>query len=330
MTMQPYFDIGIELMDGLGQVARQMAPLDGFKHVVFFGTVVPMRPDGKSELMTVREVFQGAGVYLDTIDLAALRPGYDVLKFIGEANMNELAFDIGNPSRNGRVNMGDPLVASPLLAEGALSNTAVHNGPAEQSLGEISDTTGGQWIHNLNNLGKGLQNLSKSEQIVYTLSFRPHELRQHNTVSVRVHRLPHFAAVRYRQGFSKQQANVADNPLRLADIIVNDTPQSGTPVAIRTIPTPGGAKIQVQVPLRLLASQVSTDTEARVMFYVFNNTGAVAYGQQNIRFGPDSKSDALIRHEFKLSPGHYVAKAVLRLGNSQSVGFTREAFVVEK
>jgi len=329
MAMQPYYDSGIELMDGLAQVARQMAPLEGFKHVVFFGTVIPMSSYLRSDLMTVREAFQGADVYLDTIDLAALRPGYDVLKYIGEANMNEPAFDIGQPSRNGRVNMGEGLAANPLLAEGAPTNVAVHNGPSEPSLGEIADTTGGQWIHN-QSVARGLQNLSRSQQVVYTLSFRPHGLGRHNTISVRVHNAPAKAVVRYRQGFSREQANLADNPLRLADIIVNDTPQSGTPATIRTIPTRGGVRVQVQVPIRLLAAQVSATTNARVMFYVFNNTGAVGYGQRTILLDPGSKDDAIIQHVFKLSPGHYVAKAVLRLGDSQSVGFTRQAFVVEK
>ncbi len=332
MTMQPYYDLGINLMDGLGQVARQMAPLDGFKHVVFLGTVIPMRRDERLDLMTLRAAFQGAGVYLDTIDLAGLRPGYDVMKNIGEANMNEPAFadSLARSTRRVAAVMGDPLVANPLLSvSGATSNVAVRNGPANPSLGEISDTTGGQWMHN-QSPAKGLQNLSRSQQIVYTLSFRPHELLAHNTVSVRVHRLPPHAAVRYRQGYSSQQANMTDNPLHLADIIINDTPQSGTAVAIHTTPVRGGAAIQVQVPLRLLAAQVSADTDARVMFYVFNDTGAVAYGQQNVHFGPDSKSDAVIRHVFKLAAGHYVAKAVLRLGNSPSVGFTREPFVVGK
>jgi len=103
------------------------------------------------------------------------------------------------------------------------------------------------------------------------------------------------------------------------------------PVNERTIPARGGVKVQVQVPLRLLAAQVSAETDARVMFYVFNNAGgAVAYGQQTIRLSPNSKDDAIIRHAFNLAPGHYVAKAVLRLGDSQSVGFTREPFVVER
>ena len=331
MAMQPYYDVGIELMDGLAQVARQMAPLEGFKHVVFFGTVIPMSSYLRSDLMTVREAFQGADVYLDTIDLAALRPGYDVLKFIGEANMNESAFfqSLGSGSRNGRAGMGEGLAANPLLAEGAPTNVAVHNGPSEPSLGEIADTTGGQWIHN-QNVARGLQNLSRSQQVVYTLSFRPHEPGRHNTISVRVHNAPPKAVVRYRRGFSREQANPADNPLRLADIIVNDTPQSGTPATIRTIPTRGGVRVQVQVPMRLLAAQVSATTNARVMFYVFNNTGAVSYGQRTILLDPGSRDDAVIQHVFKLSPGHYVAKAVLRLGDSQSVGFTREPFVVEK
>jgi VWFA-related protein len=331
MAAQPYYDLGVNLMDGLAQVARQMAPLDGFKHVVFLGTVVPMRSFERLDLMTLREAFQSAGVYLDTIDLAGLRPGYDVMKSIGEANMNERVFSqsLGSGSRNARANMGEGLAANPLLAEGAPTNVAVHNGPAEPSLGEISDTTGGQWIHN-QNVARGLQSLSKNQQVVYTLSFRPHELGQHNTVSVRVRNYPH-AVVRYRQGFSRGQANVADNPLRLADIIINDTPQHGTAAAIRTIPAPGGVRVQVVVPIRLLAAQVSATTNARVMFYVFNNTGgAVGYGQRTILLDPGSRDDAIIQHVFKLSPGHYVAKAVLRLGDSQSVGFTREPFVVEK
>lgn len=333
MQNQPYYNLGIGLMDGLSEIARQMAPLDGFKHVVFLGAVIPMRPYERSDVMRLRDAFQSAGVYLDTIDLGGLRPGYDVLKNIGEANAVE-----ANGGSSGafstrvarRADMGEGLAPNPLLSvTGATSNVAARNGGADPSLYEVSATTGGQWIHN-QSPGKGLQNLSKNQQVVYTLSFRPHDLGKHNTVSVRVRNVPAGAVVRYRQGFSKQQENMADNPLHLADIIINDTPQHGTPAAIRTIPTPGGVRVQVVVPIRLLAAQVSGTTNARVMFYVFNNTGAVGYGQRTILLDPGSRNDAVIQHVFKLSPGHYVAKAVLRLGDSQSVGFTREPFVVEK
>jgi VWFA-related protein len=328
-AQEPFYRLGFELMKGLVRAANAMAPLEGFKHLIFFGTVIPQRADVKTDLMNMRKEFQHAGVYLDTVDLGGLRPRDDFLANLGEALVNDPAFAMAD-SNAGR--SGHPLagMADGLIDPNPVTYRAVHQ-EASESLFEVSSTTGGQWIHNRSDFGNALQDLSNAQQIVYTLAFHPHSPRRNNSITVKVHNLPSQATVLYRRGFSTERPNPESNALQLADIVINDTPQHGTPVAIHVVPTATGVDMQILVPVRALGAQTEKSSYATVTFYVFNERGdAVSFGEKNVPVAPGASNDVIIRHAFKLRPGRYVAKGLLRIGKPESIGFTQEAFVVSR
>jgi len=73
---------------------------------------------------------------------------------------------------------------------------------AGDSLRELAAGTGGQWLHNTNDLAGSLIALSESYRSAYILGFRPRAPRAgHNSIVVRVKNLPRGARVVYRRGF---------------------------------------------------------------------------------------------------------------------------------
>lgn len=71
------------------------------------------------------------------------------------------------------------------------------------SLRELAVGTGGQWLHNTNDLAGSLISLSETYRRAYILGFRPRSPRDgHNSIVVRVKNLPRGAHVVYRRGFS--------------------------------------------------------------------------------------------------------------------------------
>jgi len=71
------------------------------------------------------------------------------------------------------------------------------------ALRELAVGTGGQWLHNSNDLARSLLDLSETYRRAYILGFRPRAPREgHNSIVVRVKNLPRGARVIYRRGFS--------------------------------------------------------------------------------------------------------------------------------
>jgi hypothetical protein len=327
--------VGFSMMDGLIRAAKAMSPLEGFKHLVFFGTVIPDptitaagASGSKSDLMNLRKVFQSAGVYLDTVDLGGLRPRTDFLTTLGEALTNDPAFAVHDPNASLNGHPMSEMGGDALIDANPITYQPIHQEPSE-SLFEVSSTTGGQFVHDRNDFAGALQDLSNAQQVVYTLAFHPHSPRTHNTITVKVHDVPPRATVLYRRGFSTVRPKSESNSLQLADIVINNTPQSGTAVRINALPAHGGVDMQILVPVRTLAAQLDKNSYAIVSFYVFNDRGdAISFGEKNVPVARNAASDIVIRHLLKLRPGHYVAKALLRIGEPESIGFTQQAFVV--
>ena len=73
---------------------------------------------------------------------------------------------------------------------------------AGDSLRQLSTATGGQWMHNSNDLAGALTKLTETYRRAYILGFRAKSAREgHNSIVVRVKKLPRGAHVSYRQGF---------------------------------------------------------------------------------------------------------------------------------
>lgn len=70
------------------------------------------------------------------------------------------------------------------------------------ALRELAAGTGGQWLHNSNDLARSLIDLSTTYRRAYILGVRPRSARAgYNSIVVRVKNLPRGARVVYRKGF---------------------------------------------------------------------------------------------------------------------------------
>jgi len=139
--------------------------------------------------------------------------------------------------------------------------------------------------------------------------------RGHNSIDVKVRNVPEGSLVIYRRGFSRTVAKPSTiDALVLADILMNDIPQSGVAPAISF---GDEHEINVGVP----ASAVAGGGDVEVILYVFDAKGAaVEFKQKRIT------TAGIVRTKLDLAPGTYVAKALLRVGDS--LGFARQQFVV--
>ena len=84
----------------------------------------------------------------------------------------------------------------------------------------------------------------------------------------------------------------------------------------------------------MIAQAAGMTLEGELLFYVFAGSGAVAFDRQQITIEPRAAAALAstplhVSHTFALPPGRYVAKALVRFGFNQSLGFARtEEFTV--
>ncbi len=186
------------------------------------------------------------------------------------------------------------------------------------SLRILSNGTGGQTVSNRNDLGEGLVELASTYRNGYLLGFKPGAVKAgHNRIEVKVKDLPRGTTVQYRKGFSgtPRQFDVNEG-LYLADVVLNDVPQTGTAAALNLT----GDKLEVRVPMRPLAAQLGMGGKAELMIYIFGADGvALGFHRQTI----DVPSDATGEKTFSIEmpAGARVAKALLRVDDS--LGFSR-------
>ena len=282
----------------LAALAARLGALEGQKHVVFFsqgfkselvhgpGTKPDINgPTGfDSTLMNLMrdmtQAFQGAGVFLDAVDIAGLRNDAD---------------------------------------------TAFNN----DSLQMLAHGTGGEFVKNQNDFTAAISSLTRRQEMVYLLGFDRHDLMR-GTVLVRVRGVPRGTHVTYREGFGAPPQRHEVDPLQLADIVVNDLPQTGVRMKIGL----KGSSVVVALARNEIVPQlVPTASWTETILYVFDHTGAaVLTRQKRVFFDEEMRKPGgpiVIAQEMELPPGEYVAKAVTRIGGTASVGFARLEFVVE-
>lgn len=189
--------------------------------------------------------------------------------------------------------------------------------------------TGGQFVQHENNLATALNRISTASAVGYRLGFNmPKNARKgDNTIDVKVRNVPSGTTVSFRRGFSTTITKPpASDGLRLADVILNDVPQSGIAPLIRFTQRP---YVEVVVPVQqLLAANGGKAVNADVMFYVFDAKRAVVeFKEKKFMIPSDAKQDIALRDSLNLAPGGaYTAKALLRAGDS--LGFTKQAFAI--
>lgn len=307
----------------LGQLARRLAPLEGYKHVVLlskgFNSFLLMNgtaafnggswgagasgqqvtqiqnryrefngfdsrlPEAQRRM---RKEFSAAGVFLDAIDIAGLRP-YG-------------------------------------------SNESLHF--------EIADT-GGQVVEHRNDLEEAMQRLTDSQQVVYVLGFHAADTgERENRISVKVAGAPRGSYVSYRKAYT----SIADKPstrdaLRLADIITNDIPQNGITMTAAVITTPKKAGVNVTLPGQELLAIAGDDRNVRgeALIYIFTGQTSVAFARKDIEVDvTKARSSGLdggkvqLAQSFDLPPGTYSMKVLVRLDHHDTLAFARKDFTV--
>ncbi|HKR63127.1 MAG TPA: hypothetical protein VJZ00_05290 [Thermoanaerobaculia bacterium] len=138
----------------------------------------------------------------------------------------------------------------------------------------------------------------------------------HNSIEVKV-RKARGLTVRHRLGFAgtPQETRVSDG-LYLADVVLNDVPQSGTAAALSV----ADGVLHATVPLPPLAAQLGGSGAAHFFVYVFDAKGsAIAYHEQQIAVPAHAQGETTV--DLPLPAGAKVVKALLRA--DESLGFTR-------
>ncbi|HEV8434962.1 MAG TPA: VWA domain-containing protein [Thermoanaerobaculia bacterium] len=279
----------------LGDLASRLRGLDGYKHVILFSQGFHIDAQSRrvpAEFPEVAEMagaFRSANAFLDTVDLTANATG---------------AGDVRTMS-SGKTPIPDS---------------------GNESLQWISAVTGGKWIHWKNALAPALDELSSSYSAAYRLGFKPVDVpNARNDIEVRVRNLPRGATVSFRKGFAGAASSRTAplDGLRLADIIQNDTPQSGTPPEISVV----GRRIDVVVPVIQLSKQFGAAYGANVMLYVFNSKGVpVLSREKKFEIPAQAAADLVIQQTLDLAPGSYVAKVLMRAG--ESLAFAKQPFEI--
>jgi len=177
--------------------------------------------------------------------------------------------------------------------------------------------TGGTAYTNRNDITGALADLSDQFAIGYRLGFRPQSVRAgHNSVWVKL-RHSRGLSVRHRLGFSgtPQSADV-DEGLYLADVVLNDVPQTGTAAALEV----GKGVLHARIPMQPLAAQLGEAGVAELLVYVFDQHGkAIAYHERTIAVPSGATGESAF--DIPLPSETKVVKALLRV--DESIGFTK-------
>ena len=322
MLHQPLKNLIEDQIANLASIGQRLAPLEGQKHVVLLSTGFssrmvhgvgaqtnpgnlrtmsadpltarmslphPVKDEIDARLVRVLQAldseYAAAGVFLDAIDIAGLRPG-------------------GSPTEN-------------------------------EGLVMLARDTGGDLIEKRNNLAEALEVLTDRQRVVYVLGFHARNThREQNSIEVRLRNVEGHPLLHYRRGYSSAAPVISSNDgIRIADILLNDIPQSG--LEVRTSVGPP-SEVNVIIPASQLLAQVEKSVEANILIYIFSAEKAVASADRRLSLDRErieaAGREGVIRftQPFKLPPGDYTAKVIVRLEGTPVLGFTRADFTVKE
>jgi len=323
-----------EQFETLGNLAKRLAPLEGYKHVVLLSR-------GFDSYLLMNGVSGLSGGLGDAGPIAhGLRQVTSLnassLNYSGARSYN--GFDSRLPDAQRRMQKEfnaagvflDAIDIEGLRPVGMSSNESLHF--------LISDT-GGQVVEHRNDLKMAIQRLTDSQQVVYVLGFHAADTgHKENSISVDVAGAPRGSYVSYRESYSK----IADKPsnsdgLRLADIVINDIPQNG--ITMTTEVTPASKKVSVKVTLPGRELLAIADGDAMVkgeaLMYVFAGQTSVAFERKEIKVDVNQArtsgldgSKVEMSQSFDLPPGTYALKVLVRLDGHDTLAFARKDFTV--
>ena len=186
------------------------------------------------------------------------------------------------------------------------------------TLHHIATGTGGRYVHNRNDFGNALVSLSNSYNHGYRLGFKPVAAKPgYNRIEVKLKGATRGTTVRYRKGFSGTAPTPDVNDgLYLADVVLNDVPQTGTAAALAF----RNGTLEVKVPLRPLSAQLGRQGKAELLIYIFDADGeAIDFHRREIVVPADATGDMDIAIDVPAQAK--TAKALLKV--DASLGFSR-------
>jgi VWFA-related protein len=300
----------------LADTAVRLAPLEGIKHVVllsagFDASLVHGLPSQRNPyaMERSRDRERSANLGFDPALLGAIRRMHDTFKASG-------------------VFLDAIDIAGLRPMQRSTDNEALYM---------LTRDTGGEVVDKRNDLAGAMQYLVDSQRVAYVLAFNaPKTGRALNKIAVKVGNVPRGAHVSYRESYaSETDPPDTGDPLQLADIVMNDIPQTGVTMTAHAAPDVGKATVGLEIAGGELVAQAAGMTlEGEVLLYVFAGSGVVAFDRKQITIEPRAAAALAttpvhVSHTFDLPPGKYVAKALIRFGFNGSLGFARtDAFNV--
>ncbi len=308
-----------KLLDG---IARQLAPLEGHKHVVLFSTGFdPTLATGGRADKQIASLQHG--------------PMSDLSAPIVEKMVNPPA---GAPKANSSLlKTLDALNAR--YASASVFLDAIDIAGVRSMLFGDGDRAGlymlartGQVIANRNDVGDAIRHLTDMQRVVYVLGFHPRNARKQNSLRVELENVPGHPRVTHRRSFSTTPESSSASNLLLADIVANDIPQNGLSVDVAVDTSKLGiATVSATIPGRELLALGNNHVSAKALIYVFAGSRAVAFQGKEIEIDPRRArglEDLHLRlsHSFDLPPGKFTAKVLLRVDGVDARGFGRVGF----
>jgi VWFA-related protein len=220
-------------------------------------------------------------------------------------------------------------------------NTTVDN-PAENSLFELAQPTGGEVLRSSNDFHGQLDRLVANTSLVYVLSFRPTRSgREGKYHALRVKVRVSGARILSRAGYYERPPFRLLSPLErnlvAADVIANETPVSDIPTRMRISPQPdasGLARVPVLIEIpgaALLAHQVGDRLPVEIYVYAHDGSGALRdYFTQTVQVDLGLHRDRLTRGglryfgQLALAQGNYRVRALVRNGQNGRMGLAVE------
>lgn len=273
------------LFDNFATVATRLSHLEGQKHVLWFSSGYSSKLVHGGQGSLGRPPAAGGGL----------------------ARSNRLLQDMAHAFEAAGV------VVDAIDIDGVRVGTS----DAAESLVMVAQYTGGDVVHNRNDLARALTDLTAAQRVVYILGFNRGKLRG-GTISVRVNGVPAGTRLTYRTGFGAAAEKKDVDALQLIDILINDVPQHDINARL--------AVVDSKVALELHPAEFPEGAkEVDALLYVFNADGAAVTGYGK-RIPVVSKAPIVLRHPLDLPPGRYVAKVVVRIAGTAYVGFARTEF----
>jgi VWFA-related protein len=300
----------------LADAAVRLAPLEGIKHVVFLSAG-----------------FDAALVH----GVPSQRNPYGMRRSPDRERQAGLLFDPGLIDAIRR--MRDTFTTSGVFLDAIdIGGLRPMQRPSDnEALYMLAPATGGEVIDKRNDLTSAMQYLVHLQRVAYVLAFNaPKTDRALNKIAVKLRNVPRGSRASYRESYATE-ADAADSgdPLRLADIVMNDIPQTGVTTKAAVETAAGKATVAVDVAAgEVMAQSGGMTLQGEAYFYVFSGTGAVAFDRKLITIEPRAAAELATRpvrasETFDLPPGRYVAKILLRFASTNTLGFSRtEEFTV--